>query len=121
MNALDHALTWSQWLHAQHAMWWLVGAIIVLLLLSAARNAHRRHDARQSHGSSRWATRREAKRAGLVRKYGYPIGKLGWWILRVVNRHILLVGGTGSGKDRRTQLSLHRNVSLEHGHCRCEK
>ena len=99
MTALDHVLTWSQWLRARQLTLGLSVAVLFVVLLILTRG--RRGTAqRHSHGSSRWATRREAKRAGLLRKHGYPLGKLGRTTLRVVNRHILLVGSTGSRKDR---------------------
>ncbi len=71
--------------------------VALLIVGGLASRGERR---RQTHGSSRWATWREARRAGLVRHHGYPLGMLGRQTLRVVQRHILLVGGTGSQKDR---------------------
>lgn len=100
MNALEQALAWSQWLQAQRApLLIIVGVVLVGLLGVAARSAAQ-GQGRATHGSSRWATRREARKAGWLRRHGYPLGTLGRQTLRVVNRHILLVGGTGSRKDR---------------------
>ena len=100
MTPIQHALAFSQWLQGhQTALFVSVGGILVAVVVLAALGA-RQERGRQTHGSSRWATGREARRAGLVRRHGYPLGLLGHQTLRVVQRHILLVGGTGSQKDR---------------------
>ena len=100
MTPIQHALAFSHWLQGhQTALLVSVGGILVVVVVLAALGA--RHErGRQTHGSSRWATWREAQRAGLVRRHGYPLGMLGRETLRVVQRHILLVAPTGAGKDR---------------------
>jgi type IV secretion system protein VirD4 len=58
-----------------------------------------RHGDPTTHGSARWATRREVRRAGLLGHHGVVIGRLGRYLLvDEENTHLLLMGPTRSGK-----------------------
>ena len=100
MTVMQQALTFSQWLQAHQSALFIGVGVVLVVALGMASLGQRREGRRPTHGSGRWATWREARKAGLVRRHGYPLGMLGHAMLRVVNRHILLVGGTGSMKDR---------------------
>ena len=101
MPIMQQALAFSQWLQGhQKALYFIVGTILGTLLVVMLALTIRRPRQQATHGSGRWATWREARKAGLGRTHGYPLGLLGKQTLRVVQRHILLVAPTGSQKDR---------------------
>jgi type IV secretory pathway TraG/TraD family ATPase VirD4 len=68
MNWLQqlHALgLWAQ--HHQGLMLRLLGAWAVLMIILACVHKVRQHTRRDTHGSARWATEREIRKAGLFR------------------------------------------------------
>jgi type IV secretion system protein VirD4 len=75
----------------------LGGTLAGVGLLSLVRRL-RRGDA-TTHGSARWATPREVRRAGLMAREGVVVGRLGRRILCDASEtHVLLVGPTRGGK-----------------------
>jgi type IV secretion system protein VirD4 len=100
MKGIDQFMVWGQvLLKYQHYLFYgLVGMCVFCVVMSIITRGQRQ--ARHTHGSARWATRQEAKQGGLVQQHGYPLGLLGGTMLRVQEKHILQVGGTGSRKDR---------------------
>jgi type IV secretion system protein VirD4 len=99
MNPMDlviHVGAWGQ----HHSREVLGGLAAVPVLVGLARLAQRRHHGDPTtHGSARWATPREAKRAGLHADHGVVVGRLKRRILfDDSNTHVLLTGPTRSGK-----------------------
>jgi type IV secretion system protein VirD4 len=52
-----------------------------------------------SHGSARWATLRDIRKAGLCAAHGVLLGKMGRHRIRSDAGHVLVCGSTGTGKD----------------------
>ena len=99
MNAFDLILDLGRWGQA-HRTEVLTGLVAAPLLLGAASLALRqRQPALTTHGSARWATPREVKRAGLYGTHGVVLGRLGGRLLCDDSEtHLLLVAPTRSGK-----------------------
>ena len=99
MTTIDlvmHLGTWAQ----QHPWHILGGAAAVPVLAGASQMIrHRGQRNPTTHGSARWATPREVKRAGLYASRGVICGKLGNRLLRDDSEgHIFLMGPTRKGK-----------------------
>jgi type IV secretion system protein VirD4 len=99
MNPMQLVLalgTWGQ-AHRWHLFWAMGG--LFLLALVAGLVGRRRRAAATTHGSARWATAREVRRAGLYARHGVVVGRLdGRLLLDDGETHVLLVGPTRSGK-----------------------
>src|SRR5688500_2346758 len=96
INLVQHLGAWGQ----AHAAWLLDGGAVVIglvLLLSLCRP---QGASRASHGTARWATPAEVRRAGLYAPQGIVVGRHGTQVLHSATGHVLLCGPTGSGKDR---------------------
>jgi type IV secretion system protein VirD4 len=81
--------------------WYIYGAgcgvMVVLLLINAISGRRRRGSI--THGSARWATPRELRRAGLLGGEGVMLGRYRHQYLRDVSEaHLLLIAPTRSGK-----------------------
>jgi type IV secretion system protein VirD4 len=99
MNPVDLITQLGQW-GQSHSREVLGGLVAVPLLAGlAGLVARRRRGETTTHGSARWATPREVKRAGLAGRHGVVIGRLGnHLLLDDGETHVLLVGPTRSGK-----------------------
>src|SRR5689334_13393736 len=87
---------WGQ-SHRWH-LFWTMGALFLLALVAGVAGRRRRAEA-TTHGSARWATPREARRAGLYGRHGVVVGRLaGRLLLDDGETHVLLCGPTRSGK-----------------------
>jgi type IV secretion system protein VirD4 len=88
------------WLSAHY--WYIYGggcALILLLMLIRLVGGRRRVSKSESYGSSRWATVREVKRAGLFAEEGVLLGTFkGEYLRDDSDTHVLLVGPTRRGK-----------------------
>jgi type IV secretion system protein VirD4 len=97
-------LAWIEWLgqlgqrYPGRILLGMVGLMLIGVVIKATVG---RRDTRTSttHGSARWATKRDAKRAGLFTPAGIILGQ-GWgrYLRHEGEEHILLVGPTRSGK-----------------------
>src|SRR5687767_3393762 len=88
-----------QWLTAHY--WYIYGAGcgVMLLLMLIRVMQRRRAKGSTTHGSARWATPREIRRAGLFGAEGVMLGKYGTQYLRDRSEaHILLIAPTRGGK-----------------------
>lgn len=100
-----------QWFqHHQLEAWGGLAALFVggLLLKKVKRQSRQ---GLTSHGSARWSTAREVRRAGLSRTHGVVLGKIDgqvWMDDR--DTHLLLLAPTRSGKD-----TFHINPTLHWG------
>jgi type IV secretion system protein VirD4 len=89
-----------QWLTSQY---WIIygagcGLMIVLMLIRVLTNRRRVHGS-TTHGSARWATPREVRRAGLLGNEGVMLGRYGTHYLRDASEaHTLLIAPTRGGK-----------------------
>lgn len=72
----------------------VLGVLLVLAWLSGPRKT-----TWGTHGSARWATKREIKDAGLFADSGVILGLFRGRVLRAGRGHVLVCGPTGSGKD----------------------
>ena len=99
MNAVDLILELGRW-GQTHRTAVLAGLVGVPLLLGVTSIALRsRQSAGTTHGSARWATPREVRRAGLYGRQGVILGRLrGRLLCDASETHILLVAPTRSGK-----------------------
>jgi type IV secretion system protein VirD4 len=99
MNPIELILalgTWGQ-RHPWQLFYAMVGLFVLAMLGTLVRQ--RRGAAATTHGSARWATPREVKRAGLYGRHGVVVGRLrGRILLDDGERHVLLTGPTRSGK-----------------------
>jgi type IV secretion system protein VirD4 len=88
------------WLAAHY--WYLYGAgcaLMLLLVLIRVLTNRRRVSHSTSYGSSRWATAREVRHAGLLGDEGVMLGRYnGYYLLDNSETHILLVAPTRTGK-----------------------
>jgi type IV secretion system protein VirD4 len=87
------------WLTAHY--WYIYGAgcglMVVLMLIRLV--SRQRTKGSTSHGSARWATPRELRRAGLLSREGVMIGRVATHYLRDPSEaHLLLIAPTRSGK-----------------------
>jgi type IV secretion system protein VirD4 len=101
MNALDLVFHLGQWgqRHPRELLYGVAAMPVLAGLAGVA--ARRRQHASQVLGSARWATPREVQRAGLSRRHGVVIGRLGPHVLCDDGEtHVLLCGPTRSGKGR---------------------
>src|SRR6266850_7366844 len=93
------ALPYLRWL-ADH--WWhIYGAMGALFVVVAILHLVRRRRASgsTSHGSARWATEREIRKAGLFGDAGVMLGRYGdHYLLDQSESHILVIAPTRSGK-----------------------
>jgi type IV secretion system protein VirD4 len=99
MNVADLILELGRW-GQTHRTEMLTGIVAAPLLLGAASLAlrHRRPVA-TTHGSARWATLREVKRAGLLQPEGVVLGRLrGRLVCDASDGHVLLCGPTRKKK-----------------------
>src|SRR2546426_2914514 len=99
MNPVDlilHLGTWGQH-HSREVLGGLVAAPLLLGGASLLRRWHRGEST--THGSARWATPREVKRAGLMTRHGVVIGRMqGRLLCDDGDTHVLLTGPTRGGK-----------------------
>src|SRR5712691_103753 len=99
MNSMQLILALGTW--GQHHRWHLfyaMGALCLLALVAEVVGRRRRAET-TTHGSARWATVREVKRAGLTARHGVVVGRLdGRLLLDDGETHVLLTGPTRSGK-----------------------
>jgi type IV secretion system protein VirD4 len=99
MNALElvtYVGAWGQ-KHPDAMLWGLGGAFGLIVATQLVRR--RRQGDPTTHGSARWATYREVKRAGLLGRHGVVVGRLrGRLLYDDGNTHVLLTGPTRSGK-----------------------
>jgi type IV secretion system protein VirD4 len=99
MNPMQLVLALGTW--GQSHRWTLFYGMLGLCVLAlvAGLLQGRRRAAATTHGSARWATRREVKRAGLYARHGVVVGRLGGrLLLEDGETHVLLCGPTRSGK-----------------------
>jgi type IV secretion system protein VirD4 len=86
----------------QRYYWYVYGggcALMLVLIVIRVVGNRRRRQGSTSHGSARWATVREVRRAGLFAKDGVLLGAFAGEYLRDDSEtHLLLVGPTRSGK-----------------------
>jgi type IV secretion system protein VirD4 len=99
MNLVEtvlHLGTWGQ----HHSSEVLTGLIAVPVFVGLTRLALRHHRGDPTtHGSARWATPREVRRAGLTGRHGVVVGRLKGRILCDDSEtHLLLCGPTRAGK-----------------------
>lgn len=72
-----------------------------------ASRGHRRHQHTDGYGTARWSTKREIKRSGVWRREGPIVGYAYGQHLRVPRqKHLLMVGPSGSGKSVMIQKTL---------------
>ena len=88
----------GRWTQAHpEAVWWTMGPVALVVLVTVA--LQRVRAPQTTHGSARWATEKEVRKAGLYARRGVILGRLGRQLLRHDGpEHILLVGPTRSGK-----------------------
>ena len=82
MNPMQLVLALGTW--GQHHRWHLfyaMGALCLLALVAEVVGRRRRAET-TTHGSARWATVREVKRAGLTARHGVVVGRLDGRLLR---------------------------------------
>jgi type IV secretion system protein VirD4 len=89
---------------AQQHPFWVVGAFAVVIvggLLITAIMGQRRDRSPTTHGSARWATKRECRQAGLFHARGIVLGHH-WrrYLMHDGEAHAILVGPTRSWKGR---------------------
>lgn len=102
------ALTWNYWFHpyAPTLFWQAIklvylGPILgVVAVIGYAVWQARRARIATTHGTARWATRREAKRAGLLEGRGVVLGQLpnGQYLQHDGPEHVISIAPTRSGK-----------------------
>lgn len=99
MNPLDLLMQLGLW-GQQHPRTVLGGLGAAAVLGATSAGVRRwRHGDPTTHGSARWATRREVARAGLYAPYGVVLGRLGGRLLVDASEtHVLLMGPTRAGK-----------------------
>lgn len=99
MNPVDFITqlgTWGQ-SHSREVLGGLLAAPLLAGLIGLA--TRRRRGATTTHGSARWATQREVRRAGLMGRHGIVVGRLrDRLLLDDGETHVLLMGPTRSGK-----------------------
>ena len=99
MNPMQLVLALGTW--GQTHRWvlcWAMGACFVLMVLTGVLGQRRRHRA-TTHGSARWATRREVLKVGLFGRYGVVVGRFkGQLMLDDSETHCLLCGPTRGGR-----------------------
>ena len=83
--------------HPAIVLWIMGGAVLFVVLVKLVTAA--RHEGSTTHGSARWATAREIRKAGLHSPGGIILGKVRGKVLRVSHGNVLLCGPPGSGKD----------------------
>src|SRR5439155_84236 len=82
--------TWGQ--HHRWHLFYAMGALCLLALVAEVVGRRRRAET-TTHGSARWATVREVKRAGLTARHGVVVGRLdGRLLLDDGETHVLLTG-----------------------------
>lgn len=98
LDVIEQINAFGRW--GQQNQLYLLGAAATLPILAAVAAVRQRQRAQQStHGSARWGSRHDARKAGLLGPDGVVLGKLGRDILRHNGpEHILVVGPTRSGK-----------------------
>jgi type IV secretion system protein VirD4 len=100
MNPMQLVLALGTW--GQHHRWQLLyamGAVVFCTSVLGLLLGRRRHGEGTTHGSARWATPREVRRAGLMAAHGVVLGRLGrQYLCDDGETHVLLVGPTRSGK-----------------------
>ena len=99
MNAVDLILALGRW-GQQHPTELIVGLVAAPVVLGTASLLLRNgRSVSTTHGSARWATPREVKRAGLYGAEGVVLGRLGGRLLCDAGEtHVLLIAPTRSGK-----------------------
>ena len=98
MNPLEAVAELGGWGQA-HQSWVLGGLVLLPLLGGAAALARGRRQDQTTHGSARWATAGEIRKAGLYASSGVVLGKYQGRQLRHNGpEHILLCGPSRSGK-----------------------
>jgi len=97
MNILDLISNLGKWsaVHPEY-LWWTLGAAGGIVALSSLVSRRRKN--LTTHGSARWATRREVRRAGLYAQQGIVLGRDGDLLRHNGPEHVLLIGPTRSGK-----------------------
>lgn len=96
VEGLMHLAEWGR-THTG-AMIGMAGGALTLGMLGAFMRRHQERE-NTSHGSSRWATLKEVKKAGMLAQDGIVLGKLHGKTLRALELHVLLCGPSGGGKD----------------------
>jgi type IV secretion system protein VirD4 len=87
---------WGQ-AHQWTLFYVMLGFMVLMIVLSIVHGRHRAHAT--THGSARWATRREVKRAGLFARRGVIVGRCkGQIMLDDSEMHMLLCGPTRGGR-----------------------
>jgi type IV secretion system protein VirD4 len=88
------------WLNAHY--WYIYGGgcgLMLLLVVIRVVSNRRRRTTSETHGSARWSTESEVKKAGLFSKNGVMLGTFkGKYLQDDSDTHVLLVGPTRSGK-----------------------
>lgn len=96
--------TWGLWWQAGNRVFdqrlrlaWTAAAIVAVLGGMVSQRAQQRHANTQP--TTRWAGRRDLKRAGLLGKHGVVLGRYGRSVVRDdASTHVAIVGPTRSGK-----------------------
>jgi type IV secretion system protein VirD4 len=103
MNVVELIVELGRWGQSHH-MEVLTGCIAAPLLLGATHLVLRkRHPAATTHGSARWASRRELRKAHLLQPEGAVLGRWhGRLLCDTSDGHILLCGPTRKGKGLST-------------------
>ena len=98
MNPLEAVADLGRW--GQAHQWWLLGALGLLPLVGgAAALARGTRREQTTHGSARWSTVAEVRKAGLYAAGGVVLGKFGGNLLCDDSEtHVVVVGPTRSGK-----------------------
>jgi type IV secretion system protein VirD4 len=100
MNPMSLIMQLGVW--GQSHRWqvlYAMGAVLLGVTLLGLLLGRRRHGKETTHGSARWATPREVRRAGLMASHGVMLGRLGrQYLCDNGETHVLLTGPTRSGK-----------------------